>query len=79
MAEWVIGLIRKAQGGTGCGSASGGSNASGLAEEAERAKGCLFITHRRIDAGEGRHDAKLWGARRKWEACGFRGWLSGNG
>ncbi len=64
MAEWVIGLIRKAQGGTGCSSASGGSNAGGLAEEAERAKGLSSLLTGASAQGEGRHDAKSWGTRR---------------
>ena len=71
MAEWVIGLIRKAQGGTGCGSASGGSNVGGLTEEAERAKGLSSLLTGASAQGEGTPDAKLWGTRQWGGVCFF--------
>lgn len=46
---------------------SGGSNASGLAEEAGRAKGLSSLLAGASAQGEGTPDAKLWGARREWE------------
>ena len=42
----------------------GGSNVSGLADEAERAKGLSSLLTGASAQGEGTPDAKLWGTRR---------------
>jgi hypothetical protein len=64
MAEWVIGLIRKAQGEQGVAQLLGGSNVSELADEAERAKGLSSLLTGASAQGEGTPDAKSWGTRR---------------
>jgi hypothetical protein len=69
MAEWVIGLIRKAPGEQGVAQPLGGSNVSELADEAERAKGLSSLLTGASAQGEGTPDAKSWGTRQWGGVC----------
>jgi hypothetical protein len=68
MAEWVIGLIRKAQGEQGVAQPLGGSNVSELADEAERAKGSSSLLTGASAQGRG-HPMRNHGAHANGVAC----------